>query len=129
LAAEEQIACPKCSRRFPLCEGITRQAIERHAEAHERALAQSRRALEAELAAEAKRRAEGEFESRFRLLNETLADKEASLSKFRNEELGLRRRLREMEEAKKNLELDYTRKLDAERKLIEAQARSAAGED
>ena len=27
--AREVVACPKCSHRFPLSEGISRQAIER----------------------------------------------------------------------------------------------------
>ena len=32
VAAEEPIGCPKCNHGFPLSEGISRQAIERHAE-------------------------------------------------------------------------------------------------
>jgi exonuclease VII large subunit len=129
IAADEPIACPKCTHPFALSEGISRQAIERHAEDYERGLAERRRSLEAELAAEAKRHAEGEFETRLKALNEALAAKESSLSKFRSAELELRRQLRELDEAKKNLDLDYSRKLDAERKHIEAQARAAAGED
>ena len=125
VAAEEEIACPKCSHRFALSDGLSRQAIERHAGEFERALAERGKKLEAQLAAEAK----AQFETREKALNEALGAKEAALSRFRSDELALRRQLREMEDAKKNQDLDYQRRLDAERKKIEEHARSAAGED
>src|SRR5438132_3394563 len=125
VAADEQIACPKCSHRFALSDGLSRQAIERHAGEFERALAERGKKLEAQLAAEAK----AQFETREKALNEALGAKDAALSRFRSDELALRRQLREMEDAKKNQDLDYQRRLDAERKTIEDHARSAAGED
>src|SRR3989442_1005274 len=125
VAADEQIACPKCSHRFALSEGLTRQAVERHAGEFERTLAERGKKLEAQLAAEAR----AQFETREKALNEALGAKEAALSRFRSDELALRRQLRELEEAKKNQDLDYQRKLDAERKKIEDHARSAAGAD
>jgi len=48
--AAEEIACPKCSHFFPLSEGISRQAIERHAEAFGRSLEAHKRKLAAEAA-------------------------------------------------------------------------------
>ncbi|TMH30044.1 MAG: DUF2130 domain-containing protein [Betaproteobacteria bacterium] len=123
--AEEQVACPKCSRRFPLCEGLSRQAIERHAGEFERAVAEGRKTLEARLAAEAK----AQFDIQAKALNEALSAKETTLGRFRQEELALRRQLRELDEAKKNQDLEYQRKLDAERKRIEEQARSQVGEE
>src|SRR4051812_46874734 len=54
----EEVACPKCSHRFPLSEGISKQTIERYAEDFERAFAEQKRELEAQLAVEARRRAE-----------------------------------------------------------------------
>src|SRR4051812_33391415 len=95
----QRIACPKCNHGFPLSEGISRQTIERYADDFERGLAEQKKALEREL----------------------VAEKEKALSKFRNEELQLRRRLRELEEADKNRDVDYQRKLDEERRRIEAQ--------
>jgi hypothetical protein len=118
----EEVACPKCSHPFPLTEGISRQSIERHAEDFERALAERARRLEASLAAEAK----AQFEVQARALQQALAAKEKILDQSRTEELGLRRRLLELEEARKSQELDYQRKLDEERKRIETQARAAA---
>ena len=94
-----KVACPKCSHHFPLSDGLSRQTIERHAEEFERALAEQKKALEREL----------------------VAEKERALAKFRDEELQLRRRLRELEEADKNRDVDYQRKLDDERRRIDAQ--------
>jgi hypothetical protein len=121
----EKIACPKCNHGFPLSEGISQQTIERYADEFERGLAERRRKLESELAAEAK----AQFDRQVRAMNEALSAKESALAKFRSEELQLRRQLRELEEAKKNQDLDYQRKLDEERKRIEEQARAAAGEE
>src|SRR5919109_1726919 len=123
--AEEKVACPKCSHKFPLSEGISRQAIERQAAELERALAETRKKLEAQLAAEAR----AQFDTQVKALNEALSAKDGTLAKFRTEELALRKQLRDAEEAKKNQDLEYQRKLDAERKRIEEQARAAAGEE
>jgi hypothetical protein len=123
--AEAKVACPKCNHRFALSEGISRQAIERHAADLERALAESRKKLEAQLAAEAK----AQFETQVKALNEALSAKEGTLAKFRAEELALRRQLREFQESIRNQELEHARKLDAERKKIEEEARAAVGEE
>ena len=123
--AEEKVACPKCNHRFPLSEGISRQAIERHAAELERALAEAKKKLEAQLAAEAKAR----FDTQLKAMNEALSAKEGALARFRAEELTLRKQLRELDEARKNQDIEYQRKLDAERKKIEEQARSAVGEE
>ena len=120
-----RVACPKCSHHFPLTDGLSRQAIERHAEEFERALAEQKKALEQRLAAEAKR----QFDTERKSLSEALTAKEGALSKSREDELVLRRHLREAEDARKSQELEYQRKLDEERKRIEAQARSSAGEE
>jgi len=107
--AEEQVACPKCNQRFPLSEGLSRQAIERHADAFGKSLSEHRRKLEAELAAEAR----AQFDVQ-------LKAKDTVLEKFRSEELQLRRRLHELAEAKKNVDVDYQRKLDEEMKRRDA---------
>jgi hypothetical protein len=123
--AHEQVACPKCSHRFPLAEGLSRQAIERHAGEYERAVAAGRKELEARLAAEAK----AQYEVQAKALAEALAAKERAMARSRDEELALRRNLRELEEAKKNQDVEYQRRLDAERKKIEEQARSTVTEE
>src|SRR5918995_3420181 len=113
--AEEEVCCPQCSHRFRLSEGISQQAIERHAGDLERSLAEHRKKLEAQLAAEAK----AQFDVQLKAANEALSAKEGTLARFRAEELALRKQLREAEDARKNQDLDYQRRLDAERKRIE----------
>src|SRR2546428_2303301 len=113
----EKIACPKCNHGFPLSEGVSRQASEGYAGDFERSVAAHRKKLEAELAAEAK----AQFDSQRKALNEALGAKEGALARFRSEELQLRRQLRELEEADKNRDVAYQRRLDEERRRIEAQ--------
>src|SRR5260221_12565631 len=125
IQAEEQVVCPECNHRFQLTEGISRQAIERHAGELERSLAEHKKKLEAQVAAEAK----AQFDIERKALNEALSAKDGRPARFRTEELTLRSQLREAEDARKNQDLEYQRKLDAERKKIEEHARSAAGED
>jgi hypothetical protein len=121
----EQVACPRCAHPFPLTEGISRHTIERHAEDFERTLAERGKRLEERLAAEAR----AQFELQAKALQQALEAKEKILDKARGEELALRRRLNDLEEARKSQELDYQRKLDEERKRIEAAARQLAGEE
>ncbi|TAK84808.1 MAG: DUF2130 domain-containing protein [Betaproteobacteria bacterium] len=149
--AAEEVVCPKCSHAFPLSEGISRHTIERYADQFEQALAARRKALEAELAAEAKHRAEREsaqqlealkkqlaaaqgaakeqFETELRAAKEALAAKESTLAGLRNAELAVRRELLALREKAQSQELDFQRKLDEERKRIEAAARSSIGEE
>lgn len=113
----EKVACPKCNHSFQLSEGISRQTIERHADEFQAMLAKHRKVLEATLAAEAK----AQFDLQVKSLQQALVTKDGTLERFRSEELQLRRRLRELEEADKNRDVDYQRKLDDERRRIDAQ--------
>src|SRR3954467_7648474 len=163
------VACPKAAHAFALSEGISRQAIERHAEDFDRSLAERAKKLEADLALEARRRAEREaareisslkdavacaqaaaqshkaqiekareqaaatageqFELEVKASKEALAAKESALAHFREDELKLRRQVRELEDMRKNQELDYQRKLDQERKRIQDAAHQSAADD
>ena len=134
--AAEPAACPKCSHLFPLSDGISRQAIERHAQDFEQALAGRAKRLEAELAAasqakvdQARAAAREQFETDLKAAQEALAAKDEFLSKSRTAELDLRRQLRESDEQRKNQELEYQRKLDDERKRIQEAARTSASEE
>ena len=125
IAAEEPTGCPKCGHGFPLSEGISRQAIERHAEDHARALGAEKKRLEAALAAEAK----AQFDIRLKAATEALAAKDAALDRSRTDELQLRRQLRELEDRSKSRDLEYQRRLDAERKTIEEKTRVSIGDE
>jgi hypothetical protein len=82
----EKVACPKCSHRFALSEGLSRQAIERHAEHFERALAEARKGLERELLAEARR----QFDEERRKID---AQYKAQLESAQREAADLKRKL------------------------------------
>ena len=123
--AAEEVACPNCSHRFPLSEGLSRHAIERHAGEYQRAVTAGKKELEARLAAEAR----AQYDTEARALKEALGAKEGLLAKQRDAELQLRRQLRELDEAKKNQDLEYQRRLDAERRKIDEQVRTAAAEE
>src|SRR5690349_11841464 len=121
IQAEEEVCCPKCSHRFRLSDGISRQAIERHAGELERSLAEHRKKLEAQLAAEAK----AQFDVQLKAANDALSAKDGALARFRAEELALRKQLQQFQESIRNQEVEYARKLDAERARIEDKARAA----
>ena len=78
---------------------------------------------------EAKVLAKEQFETEARSMREALEAKDGVLASLRTGELELRRQLREAEEKRQGQELEYQRKLDAERKAIEERARAAAGEE
>jgi hypothetical protein len=78
LDAAEPIACPKCAHAFALQEGISAQTIERYAEDFDRSFAERSKALEAQLTAAAKRRAEREAAQQVNALKEQAAAAEAA---------------------------------------------------
>jgi hypothetical protein len=83
--AAEEVACPKCAHTFGLTEGISRQAIERHAEDFDRSLAERAKKLEADLAAEAKRRAEREAAREINALRDAVASAEQAVASAKAE--------------------------------------------
>src|SRR5512138_350836 len=83
--AAEEVACPKCAHTFALSEGISRQAIERHAEDFDRQLAERAKRLEADLAAEAKRRAEREAAREISALKEAVATAQEAVASAKAE--------------------------------------------
>jgi hypothetical protein len=158
LGAAEPVSCPECKHRFPLEQGISTQTIDRHAEEFEETLAaqakiradrESARQLselkaqltEAHQAAkdaksqvekareDARKAAREAFETDLKSLNEANAAKDEALDKARSWELDLRRQLRAAEDARKNGDVEYQRKLDVECKRIAEQERIAARED
>src|ERR671914_1203211 len=68
---------------------------------------------------DAKLAAREQFETELKSLREAVAAKDGALDKSRTDELQLRRQMRELEEAAKNRDVDYQRKLDDERRRID----------
>jgi len=81
---------------------------------------------------EAETKAAGKLEERYaeqlRELKGALEEKDAAIKTFREQELGLRKRQRKLEEEREALELEVARKLDAEREAIRAEASRKAFE-
>src|SRR3990172_4228194 len=103
--ADQTIKCPYCKGEIPLTEALTSQISE---------------GLRAEYD-ERDRRKDEEHKgklSELKDLKEDRASKEAQLESQRKQELDLRRRLRELDEEKKAVEVQAARKLDSERERI-----------
>src|SRR3954468_25102663 len=75
--AAEEVAFRKGAHAFALSEGISRQAIDRHAEDFDRTFADGARKVEAELALEARRRAEREAAREISSLKDAVASAQA----------------------------------------------------
>lgn len=73
------------------------------------------RALIAKTQAEAKAKAQEEFAQEKKSFTDELAEKEAKLKQFRDQELDLRKQKKQLEEQQANMQLDLQRKLDEER--------------
>ena len=134
--ADQTIKCPYCKGEIPLTEALTSQISEglraeyderdrRKDEEHKGKLSELEAAgarklvLEkARLEEEARKRALQQVEGELKDLKEDRASKEAQLESQRKQELDLRRRLRELDEEKKAVEVQAARKLDAERERI-----------
>jgi len=109
-------------------------------ETRERELARGRAALEEELEkrlreklAEAEkaaaRRLEADYGLKLKEMAAALAEKEAAIRDFREQELSLRTRQRKLEEEREALQLEVARKIDAEREAIRAETLRRAAED
>lgn len=106
----------------------------------EEELARGRAALEEELEkrlraklAEAEKAAASRLEADYGLklkeMQAALAEKEASIRAFREQELALRNKQRKLEEEREALQLEVARKIDAEREAIRAEALRRAAEE
>lgn len=71
---------------------------------------------------EAQKKAEETFSIDMKDLREQIAEKEKKLEEAHKAELSFRKKMRELEEQKKNIELEVARKLDEEKEKIKQQA-------
>jgi len=98
------ISCPKCGNLIEITEALKKQ-------------------LQEEIEVETEKRIRKEIEEKNELeitnLRKALAEKEAKMTEFRQQELKLREEKRKLEEREKELEIEVQRKLDEERKKAE----------
>ncbi len=108
--------------------------------AQEAQISQSREAIDAEIEtrlkerlseaeSKAARKLEGRYADQLKDLQETLAEKDAAIKTFREQELELRKRQRQLEEDRASFELEATRKLDEEREKIRGEALKKVAEE
>jgi len=80
------------------------------------------KAERAKLLQEARKEAKAALEIDLRDLKDQVAEKDKRLEEAHKEELVFRRKMRELEEQKKSIELEVARKIDAEREKVRQQA-------
>lgn len=78
--------------------------------------------------ARAAKKAEGKFGEQLRELQDALKERDTSIAEYREKELGLRKKQRELEKARQDAELELARKLDEERGKIQSEAEKKADE-
>ena len=83
----------------------------------------------AEVELKAAKKMEGAYADQLKDLQETLKERDEAIATFRKQELGLRKKQRQLEEAKEAAELEIARKLDEERGKIREEAAKKAAED
>jgi hypothetical protein len=143
---QNQITCPNCGHRFEATTALTSQIkIELENEYVQKAKTQEEK-LKAEMnqkldalekqrqleLSEQKQKLETEIKSKVDLqLKDLQAQNEENQKKIQeanNREIELRKQARELEEARKNLELEIMRKIDEEKKTIVEQTRQQEAE-
>ena len=106
----------------------------------EKQLASAREAMDEEIESRLKARLskaeqkaakklESQYADQLKDLQGELTEKTEAIKTFRKQELELRKNQRELEEAKEAMELEITRKMDAEREKIRLEATQKAGEE
>jgi hypothetical protein len=78
---------------------------------------------------QAARKLEGEYAGQLKDLQGALAEKDAAIKTFRDQELELRKRQRKLEEEREALQLEVARTLDAEREKIREEASKKISEE
>lgn len=106
----------------------SQEELERRARTLEVEVTRQLDAERVKLMQQAEHQAREQLAERMQDLQNQLAEKQQKLAEAQQAELELRRRRRELEEAKQAFELEIARKLDAERKQIADAARQQAAE-
>jgi len=123
--ADVQITCPSCGHRFPVSDALSAQ-IRDTMEANLRADFDKR--LKREIA-QAEKQAREQLAPELKLLAEQLAEARRKAADAQQAELALRKKAEAVEERARELDLEVSRRLDAERQRLEESLRRAAGEE
>jgi len=111
---KETIKCPKCEEVIELSEAISHDIEIRLKQQYENEIGKTRKSIEEK----AKKEVQESLNIKISDLNEQLEEKTKNLKEAQKQELELRKRQRELVEKEEKLELELSRKIDAERQKI-----------
>lgn len=124
--SEPVIICPNCNKKIPLNEAISHQIreelgkqFEKDAKKKEAELISKFLEEKAEIEQKAKQSAEEKFSLELKDLITQIDEEKKKRKSAENTELELRKKMREVEDKEKSLELDLQRKLDEAKQKIE----------
>jgi hypothetical protein len=130
---EQSISCPSCGKKIPLTRALRAEIESSVKEQYEETLGKREQELRSQFAqqlkedlarvqSEAARAAEKKSGQELAVLKEQLNDQSKELDTARKLELAIRKRERELERCKADLELTVERKLDEERARLVTEA-------
>lgn len=113
LSSEEIVICPKCSSKFPVIQGITRQTIEEYEKDFDKILLERTKNLEEELS----QKADKTYRSTITELKEEMKQKDEALLEFQEQNKKIKKETEEkirqdIREEFKALELELAEKKD-----------------
>jgi len=111
---KETIKCPKCEEVIELSEAISHDIEIRLKQQYENEIGKTRKSIEEK----AKKEVQESLNIKISDLNEQLEEKTKNLKEAQKQEIELRKRQRELVEKEEKLELELSRKIDAERQKI-----------
>ena len=121
----EIISCPKCGHKFAVADALSDQIrssmqaeMQKEILLLEKRFAEQKLLFEQEAEKKAAQKAHEESALRLGEMQQALAERNKQVEEFRQQELDLRRKQRELEEGKAALELDVARRLDEEREKM-----------
>lgn len=134
--AETVITCPNCGHRIPLSEALATQlrsqlqaAVQAEHEARLREAVAAAETRAKALATQAEQRAREAAAQELGLLTAQLAEQRQKAAQAQQAELELRKRSADLEERQRTLDLELARRLDEERRRLEASIRKTAAEE
>lgn len=113
---ELKIKCPNCGSEISIDRAFDEQIKSKFSDEINKKISAEKEKIEKEV----KIRASEHYSKEANKLKDELALKEKSLSEFREQELKLRQEKNRLEEYRKNIEVEFQRRIDTEKKEIEA---------
>jgi len=126
--SDQTIICPHCATKIPLSQALSEQAKHELEATFQAKVHKQVEAEKQKLWLVAQEKAQEKIGTEFKDLQAQFQEKAKKLEEAQTNELELRKQTRELEEQKKNLDLELQRQLDIERKKIAEETRKTEGE-